>query len=292
MKILALAVALLLCIFTSISSAVTVTIYLDGVPKDYMLSSMQTDVNGAITLNVTSTTPPPPGALALGLSPSSLPNGTQGIAYSQSVTMSASGGTGQYTKFECSNSPTTAVVGITATANGSTCAVSGTANATGTHTVNFTVTDSGNATASRSIAFSVSATTPPPTTGDCVTLVKGDYLSADIRGNDAQTYCFLLDGPNLSVAIFTNDWATNQDMLVSTAPLTWTNYNTIVKPKLLTTSFPTIRAGSPPWYKISPTNSESLNLYAMDGYVGQKIYVTIFNVSSSMGKYKIGWNAY
>lgn len=138
------------------------------------------------------TTPPPPAALSLSLNPSTLPTGTQGAAYSKSVTMSATGGTSPYS-FTCSGS---GVAGLTASSSGAACTVSGTPTASGTYTVSLKVTDSAAGSASGSISFSVTTSTPPPppppTTTDGVTLYMqycsqchGTIQKSEVRGESA-----------------------------------------------------------------------------------------------------------
>ncbi len=108
--------------------------------------------------NTTQTSTPPSSQLSLSLNPTTLSGGTQGTPYSQSVLMSATGGTSPYT-FTCSGS---GIAGLTVAASEAVCTISGTPTAAGTFTVSFGVNDSAGGTASSTLSFSVSASTTPP----------------------------------------------------------------------------------------------------------------------------------
>jgi len=111
------------------------------------------------TLNITNTGNDSSGAMII--TPSSLPAGTVGSGYSQSVTVS--GGTAPYSWDVAS---ATTVNGISISASGSTLTVSGTPTAAGSVTIPYTITDSsggGAITLSGSLGFSVSSGNPQVT---------------------------------------------------------------------------------------------------------------------------------
>jgi hypothetical protein len=110
---------------------------------------------GTITplLNITNTGVDGGGAMVI--SPTSLPNGTQNVAYSQSVTVS--GGVAPYSWNVAS---ATTVDGISISASGATLTVTGTPTVDGSVTIPYTITDSsagGVITLSGSLGFTVAA---------------------------------------------------------------------------------------------------------------------------------------
>jgi len=282
----ALRILLLIAIMViSAGTAMAVTVTLQGSASGtYTLQSMTIDSNGNITLSVSSSTPPPPGALTLSLSPTSLPAGTVGQSYNQSVTMTATGGTSPYT-YACSGS---GVSGISASASGNICTISGTPTTSGNYTVNFTVTDSANATASQSLVFSVNTNNPP---ANCTPLSNRVNYDESISPNEVKYYCFTLDDnySTVGAAIFTGDWATNQDIMLSNIKQpTWDDYNTYVKSMLEKYGYALNRDPlSPPWFKTSPINTESVMIYNVNGKRGQTFYLSVFNMSPTRGKYTV-----
>jgi len=42
---------------------------------------------------------------------------------------------------------------------------------------------------------------------------------------------------------------------------------------------------SPPWFKTSPTNTESVMIYNVNGKKGQIFYLSVFNISDALGRY-------
>lgn len=291
MKALKILLSLVMVVIFALSitegAAMAASVNISGaISGTYTLNSMSIDSNGNITLNVSGGTPPPPGALSLSLNPTTLPSGTINTAYNQNVTMAVSGGTSPY-NYNCSGS---GVAGITASASGSTCIISGTPTASGTYTVNFSVTDSVGAKASASISFNVSAgTTPPPS--NCTTLQNRVNVDAVISANGLDYYCFVLDNDysTVGIAIFTGDWATNQDIMMSNrSQPSWDDYNTYVKTMIAKYGYALNRDPlNPPWYKTSPINTESIMIYNVNGKKGQIFYVTVFNMSPSQGRYTI-----
>lgn len=219
------ALKILLSLFFTITlatAAVAVTVTLQGgATGNYTLQSMTIDSNGNITITVNASTPPPPGALTLSLSPSTLPSGVVNSAYSQPVTMTASGGTSPYT-YSCSG---TGVSGLSASANGSTCTVSGTPTVAGTYTVTFTVTDSANAIASNSISFNISSGTIGGKYIDITTAgLLPNYLKGQSVAPDSGAYygfttntSFNKITVNLEAEIdSTGDYTADMDLIVST----------------------------------------------------------------------------
>lgn len=112
-------------------------------------------VTGTITptLNIVGTSGDGSGAMII--TPSSLPNGTVGSAYSQTVTVS--GGTAPYS---WDVATATTVDGISISASGATLSVTGTPTVNGSVTIPYTITDSsegGVITLSGSLGFTVAA---------------------------------------------------------------------------------------------------------------------------------------
>ena len=225
----------------------------------------------------------PPSGITV--EPSVLPSGTVGAAYDQTVAMSATGGTGPYA-YRCHGSGTATGLGTGLDSVDPTkCRITGTPATVGTYTVTFTSTD-GTTSLQRTISFDVTAGTPPPS---FMGLQPDLTYEMQIQPLGQQNFYMLFDKDILSqvsVAIFTNDWATNQDLYVSTAS------SIACVPVKTGTNRP---PNPPPWYKTMPGNSESINIYLTDiGPVpaGTIWYATVCNRTNSIGKYKIGYTAY
>jgi len=220
----------------------------------------------------------------LTLNPTSLPEGTVGQSYNQSVTMIASGGISPYT-YACSGS---GVPGIINTAYGNICIVSGTPTNSGNYTVSFSATDSMSEIAFQSLTFIVKSNNPQP---NCTQLSNRTDYDDDILVGEVKYYCFILDDNYSTVggAIFTRDWATNQDIMMSNVSQpTWDDYNTYVKQMIEQYGYALNRdPSSPPWFKTSPINTESVMIYNVNGQKGQKFYLSVFNMSQSVGKYTV-----
>ncbi len=101
---------------------------------------------GSVTMTISSP--------AITLSPGSLPTGTVGTAYSQTIT--ATGGTGTYIGFGVSAGSLPAGISL----DGTTGAISGTPTASGTSSVTITVTDSASGTGSASYSIVIAAAVP------------------------------------------------------------------------------------------------------------------------------------
>jgi len=290
----ALRILLLIAIMViSAGTAMAVTVTLQGSASGtYTLQSMTIDSNGNITLSVSSSTPPPPGALTLSLSPTSLPAGTVGQSYNQSVTMTATGGTSPYT-YACSGS---GVSGISASASGNICTISGTPTTSGNYTVNFTATDSANATASQSLVFSVNASTPPggsyidiTTSGRLPNYLKSQSIAPFNQSTNtpgAAYYGFTTTDPNFKkVAInleaeidSTGAYTADMDLFVSTTGQPSCSYNNRT----------TIGASNETIIVTNRTATGALLTLPPATY-----YITICNFTQGVtGKFRLSWAGY
>lgn len=179
-------VAIALNVVEGTAMAVSVTIS-GAVSGSYTLNNMSIDSNGNITLNVSSSTPPPPGALTLSYSPTTLLPGTVNVAYNQTVTMTASGGTAPY-KYDCSGSGVAGITAHMSTTDLNKCIIDGTPTASGTYMVNFSVTDSANATVQASTSFNVNSVTSSISYKDLVPAYNGSYYQIQKRFESIEAY--------------------------------------------------------------------------------------------------------
>ncbi len=125
-------------------------------PGAYSFSLNATCSNGSVSANYSGSVGSP-ACSTINLSPSSLPNGTQNLAYSQSIT--ATGGTGSYTFLVTNNAPPT---GITLSTGG---LLAGTTALSGPFTFTVTATDSTvGATCAGSRSYTLTIDVPPPPT--------------------------------------------------------------------------------------------------------------------------------
>ncbi|HET6516490.1 MAG TPA: hypothetical protein VFG09_15155 [Thermodesulfovibrionales bacterium] len=247
--------------------------------------SMTVDDAGNIDLSVSDPVPAGgnPGTLSLSLSPNSLPAATQGIQYSQSVTMSASGGSGSGYIYGCSGS---GVAGITASAsgsNGSPCVISGTPTATGTYTVSFNVMDSLAAQAANSVSFNVNQS-GGGNTGGATLLAEGPKVSMQIAASGENDFYFTLNRAVSMVQVYitTMDWQTNQDLLVSD----------VAQPSCSVAVGSYSLPPSPaPWYVVTASSNETVSIRKSFS-AGTTIYVTVCNRSNTAGSYAIYWKGY
>ena len=167
------------------------------------------DVNGTWTLTINDTAGGDSGFLnawsmevcygggscpAITLAPATLPGGTTGVAYSQTIT--ASGGTGPYTYAVTSGTPPT---GVTLASGG---LLSGTPTAAGTFNFTVTATDSGGCTGSRgySIVIACPTITVAPATlpGGTVGAAYSQTITAS-GGNGP--YTFAVSGGTLPTGL-------------------------------------------------------------------------------------------
>ncbi|MGO8748886.1 MAG: beta strand repeat-containing protein [Thermoguttaceae bacterium] len=166
---------------------------LSGTPTasgTYVFSVTATDSVGATTTESESLTI----NLALSLSPSSLPAGTVGVAYSQKVT--ASGGTGSITLSESGTLP----AGLTFTA--STGTFSGTPTASGTYAISVKATDSVGATASQNYSLTVN-----PGSSSGITWVQAASMGYSTTPNATQATGAFSKSPTIGNYIVVWFWA-------------------------------------------------------------------------------------
>ena len=271
---------------TAMAASVTLTGSQNGT---YTLNNMSVDSNGNITLSISGgTTPPPPGSLNLGLSPTTLPAGTVGSAYSNTVTMTASQGTTPYT-YSCSGS---GVAGITASnGSGSTCTISGTPTAPGVYSVIFSVTDAAAtpATDSKSISFSVNAVADP---SGCINIGARYPVVLDnqsIPAMSIRNYCFTIDKTVTSIVPYlrSRDWKTGSHMFVSDS-----GNPTLNEVSTILASGSTIkRTGTAPWYSFGSYSNERLVLNK-SASAGTKFYVTVYNPGATQSLVQLYWEAF
>lgn len=285
--------------FGLVCAATAATVSIQGAHSgNYVLSSMSVDSAGNIILSVSpgSTIPPTPGALSLALSTTMLAAGTVGQPYNQSVTMTAAGGTSPYA-YACNGSGTaTGLIVTPSPTNAAVCTITATNPTAGAFTVAFTVTDSATpqASASQSLSFNINATAPPPRVGVQLT-AKNTWTPQTIGPGDVNSYYFVIDqnATTVTVGISSGDWSTDQDIMLSkVAQPTWDDYRRIIVPQLSVSPYPLNRiVSNPPWYKIAPDNNESI-LLKINASAGDVFYLSVFNPSSTTGKFSILWNSY
>ncbi len=279
MKVTRLLIALMMTVLFS-STAIAVDVNISGAVNDtYTLNSMDITSDRTIYLNISDGVPPPPGQLSLGLSPTSLPTGTVGIAYSQTVTMTATGGTSPYT-YSCSGS---GVVGISADNFGSTCTISGTPIDTGTYYVNFIVTDNASANNTVTIFFSVNSDGGGEPPG-VITLNNYDsYKGVSIAPGATIYYKFTVPVGTtyIQVNLLSYDYDTNQDAIVSYG-LPAPDPNDYPKDIYYTCK------DNPDWWcRVSPGSSNETT-YIYSFAVGT-FYIMVHNTESvKTGKFNIG----
>lgn len=146
-----LSIVIIVAAFAASAMAQGGDVYLtidSGTQTLYYLDNMSVAADGTITLSVSSGG----SNLALSCSPPSFPGGTVNVAYSQSMTMTALGGTPPYSSYSCTG---TGPAGLTTTLSGTICTVSGTPTTNGTYTVSMGVKDSTNASASHNMSFAI-----------------------------------------------------------------------------------------------------------------------------------------
>jgi hypothetical protein len=280
--------AFLLCI-SGIAMAVDINLSIDnGGTTIYKLVNMSIAQDGTITLNVSSTTPPP-GALSLSLNPTSLPTGTINTLYGPKlITMTASGGSAPYT-YNCSLG--SCVAGISASPSGNTCTVGGTPTTSGNCTVNFSVTDATPTTKSSSIIFQVGSSTPSAIDiGQDFYTVYPNVKTDTISANGVKYYYFKLNKTvsNLGIVIASLDWTTDQDCIVSKKQQPTMDIYNQVRNSGTNSRDPSATY----WYNFNKGTLEQLELTNVGGNAGDIFYVTVFNVSNQQGRYQIYWYPY
>ena len=265
------------------STAMATTVQLTGaVSGTYTLGSINIS-NDTITLNVIGTTP---GELVLSLNPTTLPAGIVNQAYSQNVTMTASGGTSPYT-YSCSGS---GVAGLSASKSGATCSVSGTPTASGNYTVNFGVTDAASGSASSSISFNIGTTTPPPPPPSGINMTTTGlqplYLSYQpVAGLGAANYYAIINQnyAKVTVSLESQDWdATDEDLIIS-------NVRQPLCSEIIRGSWSSGTNGL--WF--GPIIGRSNETITMRTTIpaGTTIYATVCNFTASVtGKFRISWS--
>jgi hypothetical protein len=255
--------------FAMVSFAYAGTVTVNGQSMG-TLGSMSVTSGGDVT--ITTSGGPPPGGLSLSLSPASLPGGIVDVAYSQTVTMTASNGTPPYT-FDCS------ATDLTATPSGAVCTISGTPQTAGVYSVNFSVTDNAGDTIASPILMTVSA--PGGGSGELAVPPPGEVLNQTIAAYDAQNYYIDLSQSvsSMTVYITTRDWYTNQDLLVS--DVGYPSCDQIVGNMNLPA-----RGGPAPWYSITSNNIETVRL-AKSFSAGQRLYITVCNQHNGVGAFAI-----
>jgi len=270
------------------STAMAASVSLSGAASGtYTLNNMTIDSSGNIILSVSGGTPPPPGSLNLGLSPTTLPAGMVGTGYNNTVTMTASGGTSPYT-YSCSGS---GAAGITSSNNSSACTISGTPTASGVYTVNLSVSDTAAppATVSNSISFSVNAVGEPARCIDIGPRYPAYLDNQSIPAKGIVNYCFTIDKAVNAVVpyIRSRDWKTSSHMFVSNVSNpTMNEINTV-----LAAGTTINRVGSPPWYSFGSYSNERLVL-ARSAKAGDKYYVTVYNPGSVSSLIQLYWEAF
>lgn len=257
----------------------------------YSLDSMSVAADGTISLVVGSGGPLPPPGLTLGLNPSSLPAGTEGVAYSENVTMSASNGTAPYT-FSCSTSG----AGISASASNSVCSISGTPSTAGTYSVTFRVEDSAGGSKTQTSYFSVSAPGGCNEPAGIKTLTNGKSVRfVEIKAGATHYYKFTIS-PSMSgswhgmlVSMGTNDWKTNQDMMFSlNCPYpTSRDYSVGSSVSIVGETI----NGSQKWASISKGSSNE-SVQISQGLQAGTYYVMVYNTASIDGVYELYYSAW
>lgn len=286
----------IVALFSTAAMGANVTIS-GAISGAYTLNSASIGSNGDMTLNVSSVTS---GQLSLSLNPTTLPSGKVGTAYSQTVTMTASGGTSPYT-YSCSGS---GVAGITVSYDGK-CNISGTPSAAGNYTVQGGVTDSVSGTASSSISFSVASGgggggggggactdigPQYPKIYGCTSATISACTPQLIPAHGTMNYCFTIDKPtvnNVIIAMNSADWSTVSHQFISNiANPTMSEINAVIA-----SGSQINRTGAPPWYSFAAGSNERLYL-VQSAKQGDKYYVTVYNPGSVESKIVLYWNAY
>ena len=158
----------------------------------------------------------------------------------------------------------------------------------GTYTITITAKISGQACNDTSIfqkSVTVNSSTTPPTTDPGAAINMGassTWKSYSIPALGEQHYYLALDKnitSSLMLNMSSNDWATNQDIIMSPS----------VQPKC---SDMTLRYDSGPTYWYGPVSSSNESVSIAGRYSAGKIfYVTICNRSNMTGAFQMKWTA-
>jgi hypothetical protein len=143
----------------------------DVVSRNFALSGFVTFNQGTILVQ--------PPLKTITLSPTSLPDGTVNVPYSQTIT--ASGGTSPYT-FSVTSGSLPGWASLNSTGN-TTCAISGTPPATGTSTFTVTATDANKSTGSQGYTLKVDAATLGITTTSLPYAIAGVPYSSTVSAS-------------------------------------------------------------------------------------------------------------